>query len=239
VRYAGGIIPMSIRLGSSKACPYRSSPQRVGTADGFTLIELLVVISIIAVLAAILFPVFANAREKARQTRCASNLRQLGIAVQMYTTDYDELYPWAVDPTDVNCPQIWYQFPLWQSLIPSMPELHDTLAPYIRSAELWHCPSDTGYTVLEDAGIPINATPTSYAAFGSSYVWRTELAFAHTIAGAMPDPAGTNVLFDGYGEWHSGTSVMSAKRWEMLFADGHVKNVDRSAYDAAWAVNLQ
>jgi prepilin-type N-terminal cleavage/methylation domain-containing protein len=59
---------------------------------GFTLIELLVVIAIIAILAAILFPVFAQAREKARQTVCASNLKQLGIAQQMYLQDFDEQF---------------------------------------------------------------------------------------------------------------------------------------------------
>src|SRR5262245_43773472 len=59
----------------------------------FTLIELLVVIAIIAILAAILFPVFAQAREKARQTTCLSNLKQLGMGMMQYTQDYDENYP--------------------------------------------------------------------------------------------------------------------------------------------------
>ena len=63
------------------------------TRRGFTLIELLVVIAIIAILAAILFPVFARAREKARQASCASNVRQLGMAYLMYLSDNDGLYP--------------------------------------------------------------------------------------------------------------------------------------------------
>lgn len=60
---------------------------------GFTLIELLVVIAIIAILAAILFPVFARAREKARQTSCLSNIKQLTLGVQMYVQDFDERFP--------------------------------------------------------------------------------------------------------------------------------------------------
>jgi prepilin-type N-terminal cleavage/methylation domain-containing protein len=60
--------------------------------NGFTLIELLVVIAIIAILAAILFPVFAQARAKARQTQCLNNMRQIGMAVQMYLNDNDEGY---------------------------------------------------------------------------------------------------------------------------------------------------
>jgi prepilin-type N-terminal cleavage/methylation domain-containing protein len=61
--------------------------------QGFTLIELLVVIAIIAILAAILFPVFAQAREKARQTQCVSNCRQIGMGIQMYLNDYDGKFP--------------------------------------------------------------------------------------------------------------------------------------------------
>ena len=62
---------------------------------GFTLIEILVVIAIIAILAAILFPVFSRARAKARQATCASNLKQLAMAMEMYTTDYDDTLPGA------------------------------------------------------------------------------------------------------------------------------------------------
>src|SRR5881409_1951980 len=74
----------------------RASAHRAGKT-AFTLIELLVIIAIIAILAAILFPVFARAREKARQTTCLSNLKNMGLAVQMYTSDYDDLVPLGYD----------------------------------------------------------------------------------------------------------------------------------------------
>src|SRR5205085_6331083 len=65
---------------------------------GFTLIELLVIIAIIAILAAILFPVFAQAREKGRQATCTSNNKQIGLAILMYASDYDETFPFAGNP---------------------------------------------------------------------------------------------------------------------------------------------
>ena len=72
------------------------------TNKGFTLIELLVVIAIIAILTAILLPVFAKAREKARQATCASNLKQLGLAITQYCADYDEETPESWQPYNTN-----------------------------------------------------------------------------------------------------------------------------------------
>ena len=81
-------IPISFSMRRSKTC--------TGFMRGFTLIELLVVIAIIAILASILFPVFAQAREKARQASCQSNLKQMGIAFAMYASDYDGGYPTCI-----------------------------------------------------------------------------------------------------------------------------------------------
>src|SRR5690242_8199702 len=84
-------------------------------AKGFTLIELLVVIAIIAILAAILFPVFAQARERARAISCVSNLRQLGLAAVMYAQDYDETYPgmWQWSPGAIRAHSPYLYPPGW------------------------------------------------------------------------------------------------------------------------------
>jgi prepilin-type N-terminal cleavage/methylation domain-containing protein len=97
---------------------------------GFTLIELLVVIAIIAILAAILFPVFARAREQARKITCVSNLKQLGTAVIMYAQDYDEYLPnnWAGKKDTM----------LWNDLGGS-----GLMDPYLKNRKIWFCPSDS------------------------------------------------------------------------------------------------
>lgn len=99
---------------------------------GFTLIELLVVIAIIAILAAMLFPVFAKAREKARQTACLAHLKQIGTAVLMYAQDYDEMYP--INYQDAaSGPGTAAQIPLtWPN----------RLMPYIKNSQVYRCPSD-------------------------------------------------------------------------------------------------
>ena len=96
---------------------------------GFTLIELLVVIAIIAILAAILFPVFARARENARRASCQSNLKQIGLGLMQYTQDYDE-----------TLPIIWYG----NADVPSGRTFWmDQVQPYVKSYQLFKCPSDS------------------------------------------------------------------------------------------------
>ena len=89
----------------------------------FTLVELLVVIAIIAILAAILFPVFARARENARRASCLSNLKQIGLAYMQYAQDYDERYPLASQPT---APTSWT----------------DIVQPYVKNFQIFRCPND-------------------------------------------------------------------------------------------------
>ena len=103
------------------------------TNRGFTLIELLVVIAIIAILAAILFPVFARAREKARQTSCINNLKQLGLSFHMYASDYDECLP-SVHRYEVGLSgaTIYYA---------------KMLIPYVKNEQIWRCPSRPGYSL--------------------------------------------------------------------------------------------
>src|SRR5207248_9806680 len=99
---------------------------------GFTLIELLVVIAIIAILAAILFPVFAQAREKARMTTCLSNLKQVGTGLMMYAQDYDEMLPGSKVYANPGHPLYKsYGWALWVPIID----------PYVKNRPVYNCPS--------------------------------------------------------------------------------------------------
>jgi len=111
---------------------------------GFTLIELLVVIAIIAILAAILFPVFARAREKARQTSCLSNLKQMGLGILMYVQDYDEMFPISSGwHNEVTAPRGYW--------------IH-AIMPYCKNQQMFECPSDPSPTSATWNGVTIPAS---------------------------------------------------------------------------------
>ncbi len=116
---------------------------------GFTLIELLVVIAIIAILAAILFPVFAQAREKARQTTCLSNMKQWSLGTRMYLIDYDDTvvpcYLYTVHPSDGTLKTGKPYLQWWP----------DLLNPYVKNDKVWQCPDwSMPYTYGRDAFDP-------------------------------------------------------------------------------------
>src|SRR3954470_11688058 len=113
--------------------------QTLPKRSGFTLIELLVVIAIIAILAAILFPVFAGVKERARQTACMSNMRQIGTSVNMYVQDYDETYPaYKSDSLD------WGSGPWGKDQAPlanyrSQSRWIPQVLPYVRNVKMFAC----------------------------------------------------------------------------------------------------
>lgn len=188
---------------------------------GFTLIELLVVIAIIAILASILFPVFARARENARRSSCQSNLKQIGLGFAQYVQDYDEKLP----PTGIGTP-------------PAAPQgWADALQPYLKSIQIYQCPSETtppqtdptvnGYT---DYWMNTLTSGKHIATFESTAV--TILSFEGP-ANAQPASANSNGkeyedratksgVSYGAGGW-TGQAYRHLDGTNFGFADGHVK----------------
>jgi prepilin-type N-terminal cleavage/methylation domain-containing protein/prepilin-type processing-associated H-X9-DG protein len=214
----------------------------------FTLIELLVVIAIIAILAAILFPVFAQARAKARQTACLSNNKQLGLALQMYTQDYDEMLPMESFDYNDDLQGIWNLF-----------------NPYTKNMDIWTCPSmrtplsepqagrsgvinDRAWNVYigsgpKPASIGVNLNIFPYCGDGSCGGGPGDSGRVASLA-SLTRPADTICMFDsrwvGLGEsanWIATNIGVPAKTRHsntvnIVFADGHAKAVSGQPYPA-------
>jgi len=140
--------------------------------NAFTLIELLVVIAIIAILAAILFPVFARARENARRSSCQSNLKQIGLGILQYAQDYDETLPYS---RNIAVP--------WQLAI----------QPYVKSTQLMKCPSNSSEDLLGNTDtLKISA---NYVAIGGSIMTDPNASWGGTVA--MPWLNGVSTVSPG------------------------------------------
>lgn len=202
---------------------------------GFTLIELLVVIAIIAILAAILFPVFARAREKARQTSCLSNLKQLGLAVLMYAQDYDEVLPGMYQ---------WYD-PLLPDYPVAFGVVHSwkvPLSPYVRNDQILICPSLQSHGTAQNwmydpqrGGYGVNHS----AVFGYQ-AWR-DLGSGYypygTGIGVVPlalitRPSEIYMIGDSNNQDyiqrnHQNNAFRHNEMMNMVFVDGHAKAVNK------------
>jgi prepilin-type N-terminal cleavage/methylation domain-containing protein/prepilin-type processing-associated H-X9-DG protein len=214
---------------------------------GFTLIELLVVIAIIAVLAAIIFPVFSNVRKRAHQTTCLSNLRQIGMATMMYAQDHDDHLLWGGDPEDLHGGG-------WSGddavKIATMKPQHKILFPYLKNNEIWHCPSDFGFDksgLFDDSFL--SAHPSSFIQYSSSYYTHTYLILLQKPISTMQitfsdgktgGSADIGFFFDAKGSWHGGSEGdFKNYRSNVSFLDGHAKSLSFAEYSKLWTNRIQ
>jgi len=204
--------------------------------NGFTLIELLVVIAIIAILAAILFPVFAQAREKARQTTCLSNLKQIGLGMMMYVDDYDETFPMSSPSAHT-----------WSGNARAHTYC-GAIEPYIKSLKIFKCPSakhtgdaeqlpgcfDNSYSPngaivgrlydnydspLSETGVWQAAATMSEITKPSNIIMIREWGSAQIWVHVRPYRWGGQIADDG----NNLAIKMHADGQNMTFADGHAK----------------
>jgi prepilin-type N-terminal cleavage/methylation domain-containing protein/prepilin-type processing-associated H-X9-DG protein len=193
----------------------------------FTLIELLVVIAIIGILAAMLFPVFAQAREKARAIVCISNMKQLGLAFMMYIQDNDEIYPTQDHLYIDNCCSFWmdvdYGVPDWFNSPYS--NWAKGIYPYTKEKGIYQCKSNKGYTQGSDPsqfglsyiynGFASGKSEASASDGSSHYVLLWDYRYLTSFAVANPVPTGYS--------WYEGWTPHPGQ-YNILYLDGHAKN---------------
>jgi len=183
---------------------------------GFTLIELLVVIAIIAILAAILFPVFARAREAARKSTCQSNLKQLALGIRMYMQDFDEKYPQKGNTGYDGYDENWAGHGGWQT---GQIVLGDALNPYLKNAAIWQCPSDQN---VSNNPRVVNRRWSSYhfrhfLSAPPNYGWGLEFGDS-----SLAYPASIFMFCEvDYANHEKGAGMKATSNF--AFADGHVK----------------
>lgn len=211
---------------------------------GFTLIELLIVIAIISILAALLMPVFATARENARRASCASNLKSIGLAVAQYTQDYDEMYPLAIagqpgpgtytTQTDPALPG--QKFLVSDGAVSGhWVTWMDMLQPYIRNTQIFACP-DTHIKITASYGYNSALSGWRRGSYGGGASWQpmalSEVKRPAETVLALDYNSGYSIYANGfeYGLWSSSPQPVLWPHLDggnICYADGHVKWVKR------------
>lgn len=196
------------------------------TQRAFTLIEVLCMMAIIALMGAILFPVFGQAREKARVTVCASNLRQIWTAAALYRVDYDDYWPYAVGESLRRNPENagsehWDK---WKG----MQTLTQILQPYAKSTQIFHCPDDVNAGVFFDVNGAKKTFSDRFSAYESSYSLES-IGFFQYREGDTKHTTSTVDPWDKYlsdveYDYHSHpNAAWYARQGNYVCLDGHVK----------------
>jgi prepilin-type N-terminal cleavage/methylation domain-containing protein/prepilin-type processing-associated H-X9-DG protein len=190
---------------------------------GFTLIELLVVVAIIAILAAILFPVFSQAREKARQSMCQSNLKQIGLAFAQYEQDYDGFIPATGPSTDGSSWYFWYQ--LITPYIGQNPGQGDANRQVI-----FCCPSDPNYKYNNTSiSYGINIEISGWSGWGEPYFPIVNISDIQRTDGVILVAEGSGSMLTSCYNTGLYPSPRHQDGCNVVFFDGHVKRYKQSA----------